>query len=201
MFGEAVLAQIALLEAIGTDRRPALSAFFQAVGAKIDVALSAARNAARAVGVAARVATDGTLVAQRIAATMARIQLIRAATCIAVAARDAVPILQLHVSIAGRIGSEQVQDNQEEIADPSLVKRRTNRQSALPFAKILTADMGMSDLFALAGRLRVQSHDAVGRGLMNPLPLEPNLESAQVKTLQLDRRRRGPDLLLVEIAR
>ena len=59
----------------------------------------------------------------------------------------------------------------------------------------------MSDLFALAGRLRVQSDDPVRGGLMNPLPLEPNLESSQVKTLQLDRRRRGPDFLLVEIVR
>ena len=59
----------------------------------------------------------------------------------------------------------------------------------------------MSDLFALAGRLRVQSHDPVRGRLVNPLPFEPNFETAQVKTLQLDRRRRGPDFLLVEIAR
>ena len=52
----------------------------------------------------------------------------------------------------------------------------------------------------LGRRIWVQRDDPVGATCIETVPVEPDLETAQMDSLQLDRRRRNPNLILLQVA-
>ncbi len=119
----------------------------------------------------------------------------------AVVTADAAPQCQLYKWAFGVVGPQNSSDEREKIEEPSLLERLSNRVLSFPFAQDLIGHVGMRDVLATVGRVRILGDNSVRMAPRTPLPspMQLNCKRSQINSFQLDRLRGHRDSTLAYV--
>jgi hypothetical protein len=164
------------------------------------VAMGADCDTARTEIVAAAGAHRGAVATERFTASLAVAAVVFAHRLAAIGARRLVPIAQVDKGVAGRVGVQDLIDQQEQVIEPPALKGEVDRPRAVPFAEPLILDVRMRRVGVSTGRIRIEGHEAVRPLVVGREPLEADLKPTEQCTVQLDRLGRHPKLFSTFVA-
>lgn len=117
----------------------------------------------------------------------------------AIGAADPVPTVKLDIGTSCVVGLQRLADDREEVEQPSLLERFTDRQIGLSLAQSLAIDVRMGDVRTAGGLLGVGGHDAIGVGQPDSLPIQLDPKRPQIHPLQDNGFGGGRDASLLEV--
>lgn len=145
-------------------------------------------------------ATERAVVAGRAPTAVARADVIgidRVATVRAIASG---PLFESDVGAAGVVCLQNLSHEQKEVAQPSLLQRGADRRLAVSFAQRLALDMRMWDIVVARGCVGFEGNDFIRSLLIEPVPMQHDLERAQADLFQRDRIGHDGDRVLLQVA-
>ena len=107
--------------------------------------------------------------------------------CAAIFAGRSVPVVELHIGSARRVGIEQPAHHHKKIIQSAGVESRANGFASVPFAQIFVADMRVRYALVARGGPRIESHNVIRAARTAGIQLQADLESSKVHTVELDR--------------
>ncbi len=96
------------------------------------------------------------------------------------------PLFESDVGTAGVVRLQNLSHEQKEVAQPSLLQRRTNRGLAIPFAQPLALDMRMRYVVVTRGWVGFESDDLIRSLMIEPVPMQHDLKRSQADVFQRD---------------
>lgn len=145
-------------------------------------------------------ATARALVAGRATTAVAGADVIAVDRVATVRAIASGPLFESDVGAAGVVRLQNLCHEQKEVAQPSLLQRRADRGLAIPFAQRLALDMRMRDVVLGRGRVGFEGDDFIRSLLIEPVPMQHDLEWSQADLFQRDRIGHDGDRVLFQVA-
>ncbi len=145
-------------------------------------------------------ATARALVTSRASTAVAGADVIAIDRVATVGARTSRPLFESDVGASGVVRLQNLRHEQKEVAQPTLLQRRTDRGLAVSFTQRLALDMRMWDVVLGRGRVRFEGDDFIRSLLIKSIPMQHDLKRSQADLFQRDWIGHDGDRVLFQVA-